>query len=263
MDLVEAKERGYIISERHPWELARVTVLKKLISKNVPLNDNAIVVDIGCGDTFVVEELAKDYPQIFFYAIDIAFTDEMIKQYSEKLKVKNVFLYRSVDEFSANINHSASLIILADVIEHIEDDKKFISALIKNKFIGDDTLFLITVPAYQSLFCSHDIFLGHFRRYTNGKLKNNLSVSGLTVINIGYFFISLLPIRIVQVIKEKIAGFDLKKMSTGLTTWQGSKAKSAFFKNILIADIFISFPLKKIGINLPGLSNYAICKKSA
>ena len=262
MDLVEAQKRGFTTSERHPWELARLKVLKKLILKNVILNDKAIVVDIGCGDTFVVEELARDYPKASFHAIDIAFTDEMIKKYSENLIVKNVFLYRSVEEFTLKVIQSASLILLADVIEHIEDDIKFMNELIKNKFIDNKTLFLITVPAYQSLFCSHDIFLGHYRRYTNTKLKINLSIAGLSVTNMGYFFFGLLPIRIFQVLKEKMFGFDMKKISTGLTTWQGGKAKASILKNILLWDTYFTFSFKKLGVNFPGLSNYAICKKS-
>lgn len=263
MDLLEVKhkKKSDLVTSRHPWELARLVVFKKLISKHINLNDKSIVFDIGCGDTFLVEQLAMDYPDALFYAIDIAFTDEMIKQYTEKLKVKNVLLYRSVEEFASEEFHTAALIILADVIEHIEDDKKFMTALLQHKFVGKNTFFLITVPAFQSLFFSHDIFLGHYRRYTNKILKNNLSSAGLRVIKIGYLFFSLLPIRLCQVMKEKITGFNREKNSTGLTTWEGSDAKSNLLKKILLMDVNFSFSLKKVGINLPGLSNYAICKK--
>lgn len=264
MDLIEVKhkERTNRNGSRHPWELVRVDILKKLIAREITFPDKSIVVDIGCGDTFVVEQLALNYPNVYFYAIDIAFTEELINQYKEKLIIKNVFLYRSVEEFASEISQTVALLILADVIEHIEYDKRFIKELLQNKFVDNNTLFLITVPAFQFLFCSHDIFLGHYRRYTNKILKNNLSASGLVIINIGYFFFSLLPIRVGQVIKEKILGFDRNNISTGITTWRGSNAKSFFFKKILLADINFTFFLNNVGINLPGLSNYVICKKS-
>lgn len=263
MDLAEIKARGNDKMVRHPWELARLVALKKLISEQVNLKNQSTVLDIGCGDTFVVEQLAIDYPNVSFYAIDIAFTDEMIKQFSEKLRVKNVFLFSSVDDFISKTDHVAALIILTDVIEHIADDKKFISQLLQNKFISDNTLFLITVPAFQSLFCSHDIFLGHYRRYTNKSLRSNLSFAGLSIVRMGYFFTSLIPLRLFQVVKEKIFRYDKKNISTGLATWNGGSAKSNLFKNILLADISFSFLLNQMSINIPGLSNYAICKRSA
>lgn len=264
MDLLEAKEKKYgdTITSRHPWETARLNVVKKIISQHIPLQKGAIVLDIGCGDTFMVENIAMDYQDVVFYAIDIAFTNDLIKKYKDNMKAKNVFIYRSVEEFASEVFQTAALIILTDVIEHIKDDKKFMKELLQNKFISNSTFFLITVPAFQFLFCSHDIFLGHYRRYTNTILKNNLSAAGLHIVNIGYFFFSLLPIRFCQVIKEKITGFNMKKISTGLTAWEGSIAQSNFFKNILLTDTSFSFSLKKIGINLPGLSNYVICKKS-
>ena len=123
-------------------------------------------------------------------------------------------------------------------------------------------MFLIAVPAFQSLFCSHDDFLGHYRRYTNKSLKVNLAEAGLNVFKIGYFFFSLLPIRIIEVIKESIIKPSSKINATGLTKWEGSKTKSIFLKNILLLDISIAFTLKKIGINMVGLSNYAICRRS-
>ncbi len=263
MDLVEANKRKYddSISSRHPWESARLNVVKKIISKYAPLQKGSVVLDIGCGDTFVVESIASDYPDVFFYAIDTAFTSDLMKKYKEKMKVNNVFLYRSLDEFSVASGRAASLVILTDVIEHIEDDKKFISGLLQTGFISASTLFIITVPSYQWLFCSHDIFLGHYRRYTNALLKENLSQSGLSIIRMGYFFFSLIPVRMFQVLKEKIFRPDPKNMSTGLSEWNGNALLSSAFKYLLIADAGFSFFLKKIGISLPGLSNYAVCRK--
>src|SRR5258707_15213158 len=72
MDLVEEKERRAGSEVRHPWETARVEVVRTLIRRLVRLDPTAIVMDIGCGDTFVVEQLAADYQQARFYAIDTA-----------------------------------------------------------------------------------------------------------------------------------------------------------------------------------------------
>lgn len=259
MDLVEAKKRT-LPDNRHPWELARIEVVKKLIAKKVKLENGSVVLDIGCGDTFAVESIAENYPGVSFYAIDTAFTDEIISRFKSRIKNPNIFLFRSLDEIR-ELPASPSLVLLMDVVEHIENDVDFLTKLVQKNYISRSTHILITVPAYQSLFCSHDEFLGHYRRYTNRMLKEHVWQAGLEVTAIGYFFFSLLPIRVAQKIKETI--FTPAKKTTGLAEWNGGKLVSAMFKNMLLADFACSFALKKMSINLPGLSNYAICKRPA
>ena len=260
MDLVEAK--GKTIISRHPWEQARLFVIKKLIFKNILLQKDSIVLDIGCGDTYVVENLANQFPDVKFYAIDIAFTNELMDEYKRKLSVKNVFLFRALEDVPIIKSEKSSLVLLTDVIEHIQDDIKFMSELTQHETIGHKTIFIITVPAYQSLFCSHDVFLGHYRRYTNKSLRKNLSEAGLHTEKSGYFFSSLLPMRILQVLKEKVNNVKKEQATTGLVQWGKGKTISSLLKVVLLMDFEISFFLKKIGLNIPGLSNYAICKKS-
>ena len=88
-------------------------------------------------------------------------------------------------------------------------------------YIDGNTRLLITVPAYQSLFSSHDSFLGHYRRYSNGSLRRLIERSGFKVLDIGYFFGSLLPVRILQVIKERLFGLKPDQPTSGIVTWTG------------------------------------------
>ena len=126
--------------------------------------------------------------------------------------------------------------------------------------INKNTLFLITAPAFQSLFCSRDDFLKHYRRYTNKSLRSVIEKSGFTPVSAGYFFTILLKLRYLQVLTEKIKKPELK--STQVGTWDQSRFLSIFLKNILIIDFYITVFFKKAGINIPGLSNYLICKIS-
>jgi hypothetical protein len=261
MDITEAREKGFDEIARHPWELARLDVVRRLIRGSVGLDKHSVVMDIGCGDVFVVESLAADYPDASFYAIDTAFSDELIKKLRERLKVPNVFLFRSLDEVILT-GKQVSFVLLMDVIEHIEDDRGFLTGLLGRSCIGKDTRFLITVPAYQSLFCSHDVFLGHYRRYSNKLLRAHAEAAGLKIVDMGYFFFSLLPVRVLQVVKENVMRRKPARSTTGVATWKGGKSKSWLIKQILLADAGFSFLLKKIGIRLAGLSNYAICRRS-
>src|SRR5262245_24436194 len=200
MDLVEAGARGHEAAVRHPWETARVEVVRSLIRRHVRLAPGAIVMDIGCGDTYVAEQLSADHRDATFYAIDTAFTEDLIGRYRARLNNPRVLPFESLDAMRPPPTKPVSLVLLMDVLEHIEDDRGFLRSLLTRPYIGRETRFLITVPAYQSLFCSHDRFLGHYRRYTNRLLRTLVDGSGLQVVDIGYFFWSLLPLRVLQVL---------------------------------------------------------------
>jgi trans-aconitate methyltransferase len=261
MDLVEVSKRQGDVN-RHPWELSRFEVVNRLL-KNILKNETGFtVLDIGCGDIFFVSKLCDRYPKASFYAIDIAFTDEIISMLKPQIQGKNIYLFKSMEEAALHLKKSADLVLLLDVVEHISDDKGFLLDLYNSKNINKDTSVMITVPAYKGLFCSHDHFLGHYRRYTNTSLLKVIEQAGFKKINMGYFFFSLIPPRILQVFKEKISKPDLSNSTTGLVEWNKGQGLTAFIKNILLIDFGVTNFIKKIsGLSLPGLSNYIICKK--
>lgn len=264
MDLVEVKNRKEKVINRHPWELARFEIVTSLLKDKIRNNDDFNILDIGCGDVFFISKMADIYPKAHFYAIDIAFTDEIIALLKETVKGKNIYLFKTLDDANLHLKKDADLVLLLDVVEHIEDDKGFLSSLYNNKAITANTLIMITVPAYQNLFCSHDHFLGHYRRYTNTSLYQTIQSSGFDKVKIGYFFFSLIPPRILQVLKEKIIKPNLNTETTGLVEWNKGSGITNFIKGVLLFDFKIYKFIKSItGLSLPGLSNYIICKKPA
>jgi hypothetical protein len=114
------------------------------------------------------------------------------------------------------------------------------------------------------LFCSHDNFLQHYRRYSNSQIVNLLKTTNYYIIANGYFFFILIFPRLVKIIKEKVFRFikQNETTGTGLTTWKGNKFVSSFIKNFLLFDYLITSSLLKIKIKVPGLSTFVICKKS-
>ncbi len=257
MDLIEAKYKTN--SHRHPWEYARFEVLKHFLKNKIVNTNNPTIVDIGCGDSFVVESISKIYPNANLIAVDIAFTPEIIDYYKTKINNRNISFYYNIDEVPSTVK--ADCILLMDVIEHIEKDIDFLKEAQSKSFTTDKTKWFITVPAFQSLFCSHDTFLGHYRRYDNDMLINHTAQAGLKTLNVGYFFFSLLLPRYLAVKKEKNKNND--SATTGLVEWNGNSFKTNLIKTIMVIDFKITSFFKLIGIKLPGLSNYIICQKSA
>ena len=99
---------------------------------------------------------------------------------------------------------SVAVVLLMDVMEHVPDDHAFLDDVVSRRFVSGDTRFVITVPAYEWLFSSHDRLLGHYRRYSSSLLRRQLQAAGLIVAEQGRFFASLLPFRVLQTLRERL-----------------------------------------------------------
>ncbi len=256
MDLIELKNKTN--TARHPWEYARFNVLKSFLKKMVGNNPKPVILDIGCGDSFVLESISEIYPNAKLIGVDTAFTPEIIAENNIRLKNRNIFFYYTINEVPKDVK--ADCILLMDVIEHIEFDIDFLMQVNASAFVTNQTQWFITVPAFQSLFCSHDVFLGHYRRYNNAMLVDHCTKGGLKKNKVGYFFFSLLLPRYLQVKKE--VEQKKKNLSTDIVDWNGSPFKTKLITFILTLDFNFTKLLGALGIKMKGLSNYIICQKS-
>ena len=260
MDLVESKQRIVPLENRHPWELARLEAIKRIIREFVQLNPGANILDVGCGDSFLISQVAKEYPDANFFAVDTALTPELVEAHAKAWPAKNLATFQDLESAGRSLGDSkVSLILLLDVIEHIEEDVEFLRHLQTFPFVTDNTTIIITVPSFQALFCSHDKFLGHHRRYTNRMLNERIAKAGLHPMKTAYFFSSLLPSRFLQLLKEKCLKF-MPKLTSGLAEWKGNKALASVLKRVLMFDFRVNWRLNRIGINIWGLSNITVCK---
>jgi len=105
--------------------------------------------------------------------------------------IKNI-ICSTLEESGCNKN-SLPAIGLFDVVEHIENDKQFISS--EYNYLQDNGFVYITVPSYQFLWSYEDVSAGHFRRYTRKQLERLLEKEGFKIHFSSYFFSFLvLPI---------------------------------------------------------------------
>lgn len=78
------------------------------------------------------------------------------------------------------------LILLLDVLEHIEDDAGALDRL--TELLAPGGLLLVTVPALMLLWSAHDEANAHFRRYRKSALVARLRQAGLEPVDARYFF---------------------------------------------------------------------------
>lgn len=252
MDISEIQRiENYIPEKRHPWEITRATVIRSLLKSNGYQPGSAIT-DIGSGDCFVLNQFQQNKMGSHFTAVDNAFNNDIIEKLKTTYPGINAF-YNSLEEYDRSAATNSSWFLISDVIEHIENDGAFLDTLNSLSRKTAPAYCLVTVPAYQSLFSEHDTMLGHYRRYDLTQLKELCTSHKMEIKDSGYFFFSLLLPRFI------FKRFRNKKTKT-IDHWNGGAFITRILSSILWLDFKTGRFLKKMGINLPGLSCYCICK---
>ncbi|MFA5161813.1 MAG: methyltransferase domain-containing protein [Elusimicrobiales bacterium] len=85
-----------------------------------------------------------------------------------------------------------SLIVLMDVLEHIDDDAGFLRDVV-SRCRGGNRVF-ITVPAFMGLWSAHDVFLEHKRRYTLSQLEKTAEGAGIRLERGYYIYAGIFPL---------------------------------------------------------------------
>lgn len=102
----------------------------------------------------------------------------------------------SVPIVTAWPDETFDLVLLMDVLEHIEQDGQALAETWSKLKPGGHAF--ITVPAFPFLWSRHDIVLGHHRRYTRATLRRLLqTIPGLKIKRLHYFYALILPIALV------------------------------------------------------------------
>ena len=94
------------------------------------------------------------------------------------------------------LDQKFDLIVLLDVLEHIEDDKQSLIEL--SKLLNPNGKILITVPAMQWLWSKHDVNHHHYRRYTKSSLQEVAKSADLLVVSNNYFNFILFPLAVIK-----------------------------------------------------------------
>jgi hypothetical protein len=238
--------------QRHPWENSRKNVLQTFLKQagiSFPIER---IVDIGSGDAYVIHTLVEKNLAKQYYAIDTAYTPEVIEQLKKNNHNSRVFYFQNLQEYLNNVtDQMPTLFLCMDVLEHLEDERTILADLIQK---SSDNYYFFAVPAFQSVFSSHDVLLGHYRRYTLPQLEKVLTQNQFTIVDKGYYFTSLLIFR-------NIDKWLKKNKKESIDNWEAGKFKTRLINGMLSVDFKISLLMKKIGITLPGLSCYCLCKK--
>jgi hypothetical protein len=239
-------------SARHPWEIARAEAVEDILGRH--REHFASVLDYGCGDGYTGERVQSAFGSPELVGVDAFFTEAECGVTRRAAGT----VERSKDPTDLGTRRF-DLILLCDVLEHLSDDVGLLRTL-REDHLAAGGLLLVTVPAFQGLFSEHDSFLHHRRRYSLTDLRKTLLAGGLTVVEDGYLFASLLPARLVGKLAERRSLGASEQ--TGIGAWRGGALLTRALTTALRLDNAILLAARRFGITLPGLSAWALCKAS-
>jgi len=251
MDILE---RRNWIGKRHPWETARADFVVSLLQEHLGYANRQKVLDIGCGDGYVLGNIMNSIG----FTIGIGFDPELDTDLMHQVMESNPG-YILVNQKSFLDGMRFDLVLLLDVLEHVDDDLDLLSNIVSDLAAPSGHL-LITVPAFSSLFSPHDVFLNHRRRYNLENLINIIDNCDLSVIRKGYFFFSPLLGRFTDVLWRKTRLFP-EKFPNGVANWNHGTTLSQLLGGYLKLENKLMYRFSKMGMTIPGLSAYVLCQK--
>jgi len=176
-----------LADENHFWCRGRIEAFFCLVKHlNISFLKPLRVLDVGCGNGVVRKQIETSTAWI---------TDGTDLSYAALLKnegARGNTYYYNVFDFHEAFKDKYDIIILFDVLEHIEQPLPFLRAL--SYHVHEGGWLFINVPALEWLRSPYDDVQGHVSRYTKKSLRAQLSESPFEPSVFTFWGFSLLPV---------------------------------------------------------------------
>ena len=187
------------LDDRHWWYRARRHIIAELIRREVRPRSDARILEIGCGTGHNLAMLGG------FGHVDGLELDDEARALSEQRLGRKV-MSSPLPELAGVADRHYDLIGAFDVIEHIDDDDAALASIAAKLKPGGK--FVITVPAHQWMWSTHDVVNHHKRRYSKRSLKQLVERSPMQLEKVGYFNSLLFPLAVAERAASKLRGKD-------------------------------------------------------
>ncbi|MEH6592409.1 MAG: methyltransferase domain-containing protein [Halioglobus sp.] len=162
--------------EQHFWNRARNSLVYRWLQPH--LEEGELVMDVGCGIGLVVADLRSR-------GINARGVEQGAAPVFPGLE-DQVQTACDLFELAPELKAEIRVIMLLDVIEHMQDSGEFLRQ-IASELPNCQTL-LVTVPARMELWSDYDEHWGHHLRYNRAQLRAELAASGFAPVRTAYFF---------------------------------------------------------------------------
>ena len=174
-------------SEDHFWFQWRARAADALIRRAGLQTDRPLkVFDIGCGTGITSRQMQRTTSWTFEGG------DLNLEALARCDSGLSRVMYYDILEKRPELRERYDVVILFDVIEHLEDTQPFLEAAFFHLRPGGHIL--VNVPALMSLYSPYDVAAGHFRRYTAQTLAREFVAFPATVVDVKYWGFTMVPL---------------------------------------------------------------------
>ena len=202
-----------------------------LFFSNIDKTEN--ILDFGAGYGLITEKFKKKGYKISAVEIN--------KTALEKLNDKNIDSYNLIEKVPKSIN----CIISLNVLEHIEDDNKYIKKFYNH--LPQDGKLILYLPSSNLIWTELDDMVNHKRRYSKSGIVELLNSNSFEIEKIFFVdFIGWIVLFFLKMFRVKL-DFDKRKIKFyDKFIFRTFKFTDYFFKNIIGKNLFIVASKKKI-----------------
>jgi SAM-dependent methyltransferase len=173
------------VEREHWWFTAKRELVRESIGAS-----SGVAVDVGCGTGAVLQDMAGlGFSPVLGTDLDAHALRLVATDIDE-----GVGLARAVAEALPLRSESVDVLCSLDVVEHLDDDVRALREYLR--VLRPAGQLVLTVPAYRWAWSSHDVELGHRRRYTRPQLEGVAAAAGFDVVSSRYFDSWLVPIAL-------------------------------------------------------------------
>ncbi|MBM3228992.1 class I SAM-dependent methyltransferase [Candidatus Parvarchaeota archaeon] len=172
------------------WFVSRQLLLCQLVQSITPKKQKTVILEIGCGTGSNLSKLSSFGKAIGLDNSKIALS--FCRNQGLDARLGDALDLPFKDNF-------ADIVVYADVLEHIADDKRAVAQAYR--VLKPGGYLIATVPAYPWLFSLHDIAVGHKRRHTTKSIAGLLSM--FEILRCSHFFsYALFPAVAARLVKK-------------------------------------------------------------
>ena len=172
-----------VAGDRHFMDRASHRYVLKQV-QNFLKSSPSVILEVGCSSGFLLKKIRKKFPN------EVLIGSDVIKKtlYNVHANMQDIPLLRFNLLDCPLYDNSVDMIVMLNVLEHIEDDSTALQQA--NRILKPGGVMIIEVPAGTGLYDFYDKSLQHFRRYSSGSLKTLAEKQGFRVFgqsHLGFF----------------------------------------------------------------------------